>query len=96
MACLIEIQFLNENIYYFSRKECEDVASELSRNGISAVPYHAGLGPSDRTNAQDRWIKDKVDVICATIAFGNYTFELLCYLVNIRKLSKICQITITV
>ena len=55
----------------FFRKECEDVASTLSQNGISAIPYHAGLGPSDRTNAQDRWIKDKVDVICATIAFGN-------------------------
>jgi len=57
-------------VYCFSRKECEDVASTLSQNGISAIPYHAGLGPSDRTNAQDRWIKDKVDVICATIAFG--------------------------
>ena len=57
--------------FIFSRKECEDVASTLSQNGISAIPYHAGLGPSDRTNAQDRWIKDKVDVICATIAFGN-------------------------
>ena len=70
---MIEIQFSkeNDNICNFSRKECEDVASTLRQNGISAIPYHAGLGPSDRTNAQDRWIKDKVDVICATIAFGN-------------------------
>ena len=46
-------------VYCFSRKECEEVASELSRNGISALPYHAGLKAYDRTNVQDSWMKDK-------------------------------------
>ena len=46
-------------VYCFSRKECEEVASELSRNGISALPYHAGLKAYARTNVQDSWMKDK-------------------------------------
>ena len=46
-------------VYCFSRKECEEVASELSRNGISALPYHAGLQANARTNVQDSWMKDK-------------------------------------
>ena len=57
------------------RKECEDVANSLNLSGISAIPYHAGLTGPLRTNAQDRWIKDKVDVVCATIAFGKYTLH---------------------
>ena len=57
-------------VYCFSRKECEDVATELRKNGVSAVPYHAGLGDKERTRAQDLWIKDGAHVVCATIAFG--------------------------
>ena len=57
-------------VYCFSRKECEDVASQLQQNQIHAVAYHAGLGDKQRTNAQEQWIKDKVHVVCATIAFG--------------------------
>jgi superfamily II DNA helicase RecQ len=34
------------------------------------VPYHAGLGDAERTKSQDNWIKDRVHVVCATIAFG--------------------------
>ena len=57
-------------VYCFSRKECEDVASQLQQNQIHAVAYHAGLGDKQRTSAQEQWIKDKVHVVCATIAFG--------------------------
>jgi superfamily II DNA helicase RecQ len=38
--------------------------------GIYSLPYHAGLGDVARSKVQDDWIKDKVRVICATIAFG--------------------------
>jgi RecQ family ATP-dependent DNA helicase len=57
-------------VYCFSRKECEDTAAELRKAGVSAVPYHAGLGDAERTKSQDNWIKDRVHVVCATIAFG--------------------------
>ena len=57
-------------IYCFSRKECEDVAAELSSKGIKALAYHAGLPDMVRTQVQDKWIKDVVHIICATIAFG--------------------------
>ena len=57
-------------IYCFSRKECEDVAEELCKNGIKAMAYHAGLVGKTRNNVQDQWIKDKTHIICATIAFG--------------------------
>ena len=57
-------------IYCFSRKECEEVAQELCTRGIKAMAYHAGLVGKTRTNVQDQWIKDKTNIICATIAFG--------------------------
>jgi len=57
-------------IYCFSRKETEDLAYDLSERGISAAPYHAGLHNDLRRATQDRFIKDEVTVIVATIAFG--------------------------
>ena len=48
------------------------IVGELNMNGVRAIPYHAGLGADARTKSQDSWIKDKVDVVCATIAFGNF------------------------
>ena len=57
-------------IYCLSQKETEDVASELECKGIRARAYHAGLSNSTRTGIQENWIRDKVEVICATIAFG--------------------------
>ena len=65
-------RYKNESaiIYCFSRKETENVAYDLSERGISAAPYHAGLDNVLRRSTQDRFIKDEVDVIVATIAFG--------------------------
>lgn len=57
-------------IYCYSRKNTESIAEFLTDEGISALPYHAGLTPQQRSKNQDAFIKDKVKVICATIAFG--------------------------
>jgi ATP-dependent DNA helicase RecQ len=57
-------------VYCFSRKETEDLAEDLSSNGIAALPYHAGLERTVRRTTQDRFIKDETSVIVATIAFG--------------------------
>lgn len=57
-------------IYCFSRKETEEVAGNLNLNGFSARAYHAGLEPADRRLAQELFIKDKVNIMVATIAFG--------------------------
>jgi len=57
-------------IYCLSRKSTEQLASKLKQNGINAAPYHAGLNFIERTKTQEDFIYDKVQVICATIAFG--------------------------
>ncbi len=57
-------------IYCFSRKGTEKVAADLCAKGISAAAYHAGLSQAERTRVQDRFIRDQVPVIAATIAFG--------------------------
>ena len=57
-------------IYCHSRKETEDVAANLKANGHSARAYHAGLPAGERKLVQELFIKDKVDIIVATIAFG--------------------------
>ncbi len=57
-------------VYCFSRKETERVAGDLRANGINALPYHAGLGDAVRGETQERFIRDNVQVIAATIAFG--------------------------
>lgn len=57
-------------IYCFSRNATEKVADDLKANGINAAAYHAGLSPKDRTRVQERFIRDEVPVIAATIAFG--------------------------
>ncbi len=57
-------------IYCHSRKATESVAEKLRAGGISALPYHAGLDPVVRDKTQDKFLKDKVRVICATVAFG--------------------------
>ncbi len=57
-------------IYVQSRKSTEEIAQLLQVNDIKAVPYHAGLDAKTRSKAQDDFLMEEVDVICATIAFG--------------------------
>ncbi|WP_165020428.1 MULTISPECIES: DNA helicase RecQ [unclassified Dysgonomonas] len=57
-------------IYCLSRKKVEEFAEILQTNNINALPYHAGLDPNTRSNNQDAFLMEKVDVIVATIAFG--------------------------
>ena len=57
-------------IYRFSRKDTEDLARRLSDDGIEALPYHAGLEGPVRRSTQERFARDEVSVIVATIAFG--------------------------
>lgn len=57
-------------IYCLSRKGTEEMASELKENGITAGIYHAGLPAEERIRIQEDFINDRIQVICATIAFG--------------------------
>ncbi len=57
-------------IYCLSRKEVEDLAKTLQVNNIKAKPYHAGMDSATRSATQDAFLKDEIDVIVATIAFG--------------------------
>lgn len=57
-------------IYCFSRKDTEKLAQTLSEEGISAAAYHGGMKAEDRSLVQDKFIRDEVKVITATIAFG--------------------------
>ena len=57
-------------IYCMSRDKTEKVADMLIRHGVKATVYHAGLSTSARDKAQEDFINDRVQVVCATIAFG--------------------------
>ncbi len=57
-------------VYCLSRKKVEQLAQTLQVNGVSAIPYHAGLDSKTRTDHQEKFLKEKVDVVVATIAFG--------------------------
>ncbi len=57
-------------IYCLSRKRVEELAETLEINQISVLPYHAGMESNVRSENQDKFLMEKVDVIVATIAFG--------------------------
>lgn len=57
-------------IYCFSRKQVDALAQRLAREGFSVRPYHAGLSERARSENQERFVRDDVQVIVATIAFG--------------------------
>ena len=57
-------------IYCLSRKTVEELAEKLVVNNIKALPYHAGMDGAKRTENQDAFLHEEVDVIVATIAFG--------------------------
>ena len=57
-------------IYCLSRKKVEELAAILKANDIKAEPYHAGLDSATRSQTQDDFLVEKIDVIVATIAFG--------------------------
>jgi ATP-dependent DNA helicase RecQ len=57
-------------IYCLSRKKVEELSEILVANGIKAKPYHAGMDSVTRTETQDDFLMEKIDVIVATIAFG--------------------------
>ena len=57
-------------IYCLSRNSTEALAAELGEYGIEAVAYHAGMAPEDREKIQSDFLNDRIEVMCATIAFG--------------------------
>lgn len=57
-------------IYCLSRKNTEDLAAKLQKQGWEAAAYHAGLSHEERTRIQEAFVNDRTGIICATIAFG--------------------------
>ena len=57
-------------IYCFSRRETEGLAHDLRAEGLSAWAYHAGLDPAVRRRTQEDFVRDRLPIIVATIAFG--------------------------
>ena len=57
-------------VYCLSRKGAENLAEKLREDGVKAAAYHAGMEPQDRSRQQEKFLRDEVRVICATIAFG--------------------------
>lgn len=57
-------------VYCLSRKKVDDFAQKLKLNGLKAAAYHAGLDTEERSSTQDAFLREDIDVIVATIAFG--------------------------
>jgi ATP-dependent DNA helicase RecQ len=57
-------------VYALSRRRVEEVASKLQAQGIGAAAYHAGLPAERRQQVQDRFLKDELNIVVATVAFG--------------------------
>jgi ATP-dependent DNA helicase RecQ len=57
-------------VYALSRKRVEEIAYKLREHGLRADAYHAGLPPAQRDSVQDRFLRDELQVVVATVAFG--------------------------
>jgi ATP-dependent DNA helicase RecQ len=57
-------------VYALSRKRVEEVAAKLCAKGILAAPYHAGLAAVERASVQEDFLRDELQVVVATVAFG--------------------------
>ena len=70
------IRFIKQNpgksgiVYCLSRKKVEELAAVLQANDIKAAAYHAGLDSQTRSETQDDFLMERIDIIVATIAFG--------------------------
>ncbi|XP_067138641.1 ATP-dependent DNA helicase Q1-like isoform X2 [Centruroides vittatus] len=72
MEVLIKKQFFKSSgiIYCFSVKDCEEIASHLTKRGIKAQPYHAQLDAKTRSKVHHKWVSNEIQVVVATVAFG--------------------------
>ena len=57
-------------IYCITKKDVEEKSNELNKLGFSTLPYHAGLSPDIRNQNQERFLRDEINIIVATVAFG--------------------------
>eukprot|EP00741_Cyanophora_paradoxa_P017236 tig00020961_g16648.t1 len=57
-------------VYVLKQKDCEAIAAVLREQGIAAEPYHAGMSAGDRERVHRGFMQDRVQVVCATVAFG--------------------------
>lgn len=57
-------------VYCFSKKNTEELSRQLQKYGYQALPYHANLPKKEREEVQERFVHDRVQIVCATVAFG--------------------------
>lgn len=70
LALLANYQSAGVIIYCFSRNDTEKLSADLNKHGYKAATYHAGLNAKTRADNQERFIRDEVNIMVATIAFG--------------------------
>ena len=90
IAYLIKSKFDQQSgiVYCFSQRESEQVAGELCSRGLKADSYHAQMDAAARTRVHENWLKNRVHVIVATIAFGMGIDKNNCRFVIHHSLSK--------
>src|SRR6185369_13185136 len=57
-------------IYCIRRRDVDDMTADLKASGVNVLPYHAGLSPEQRKQAQEAFAEEKCDIVVATVAFG--------------------------
>lgn len=72
IVTMLKDDYTNQSgiIYCLSRKNCEEVATQLQKKGIEAYHFHAHMSPEDKKDTQHRWQEGEIQVVVATIAFG--------------------------